>query len=117
MVQAVFDRTVATVQFEQSLEIGSGRIKPGDPVSDLDAGFPAGNFGDIPLDGEDLSGIGEGRIIIQFRAGPDTAYFQSPMPLFSRCVLRGKMTPPFSGLLWSSPLCGIQPAKQPESHS
>ena len=95
-MQAVFDRPVATVQFEQSLGIGSGRIKAGDPVDDFDAGFLFGNFGDFPLDGEDLSGVGEGQIIIQFRAGPDTAYFQSPMTLVSRFVLREK-TPPFSG--------------------
>lgn len=96
-MQAVFDRPVATVQFEQSLGIGSGRIKAGDPVDDFDAGFLFGNFGDFPLDGEDLSGVGEGQIIIQFRAGPDTAYFQSPMTLVSRFVLRGEKTPPFSG--------------------
>ena len=84
---------MSTDELEKSGGSGTCRIEAGDPVGNLVAGLLAGDQGDLPLDGEDLGGIWEGDEVVQFRAGPDTADFDPPMALFSRCELRGGKSP------------------------
>ena len=96
VVEAVFNRPVATAGSEQALGIGAFEVKTGDPVDGFGGEFVADQVRRFAANREDLMGVGKIQISVQFDAGPDGADLQAAMSFIDRGVLRGKKTP-FSG--------------------
>lgn len=91
-MQAVFDRPVAAVQFEQALRTGVLGFEAGDAVDGFAGECSADALGALALDRKDLGGMGELQIALEPGAGPDPAHFQAAMRFLSRLVLRGGKT-------------------------
>ena len=66
------------------------RGKAGEAIDSFGAIFLGNDFGGIPLDTEDLGGIGKGEITCQFGTGPDVADFQSAVSFIGGGMVRGE---------------------------
>ena len=90
IMEAVFDRPLAAAQAEQAGGVGFAGRETGDAIDGFGTVLLSDDLGGVALEGEDLGGIGEGKIARQFGAGSDMAYFQSSMGFIGGGMVRGE---------------------------
>jgi hypothetical protein len=90
IVEAVFDRPVAPGQAEEAGGVRFLWSQTGEAIDDFGAFFLRNDFRGISLNTEDLSGVGEGQIPVQFRTGPDVADFQATVGFIGGGMVRGE---------------------------
>lgn len=79
VMTAIFDRPVATVDFEQAPSIGLFGGTAGDAIGHLAGGLTGFFINRGPFNGEDLADMGEIHIIVEFGTGPDFTGFDAAM--------------------------------------
>ncbi len=81
---------MTAAQFEQAAGIGLLGSQTGKAVDRLTALFAGHDFGDVALDGKDLRGVREIKIVRELGAAPDRAPLQTAMSFIGGGVLRGE---------------------------
>ena len=83
IMQAVFNAPVATVQGQQAHRVGFLRRQTGDAIHGFGAELARAQLRGLALQAEDLSGVGEIQIALEFGAGPRRRISNRPWPLSS----------------------------------
>ncbi len=90
MVQAVFDRPVTTIEFEQTCGIGLVGCQTGDAKDRLALLVVVFESQPHALDAGDLLDVREIEVVGELAGDPDRPGFQAPMPLINGLQRRGK---------------------------
>lgn len=92
-MEAILNGPMHAVEAENLLRIGMLGRQAGDSVDGFGAEFLQNQFGDVSLNGADLSDIGKVDEAVQCGTGPNLTHFDTAMAFIDRDVLRGKKTP------------------------
>lgn len=81
---------MTAAQAEKSGRVSFLRGQAGEAIDGFGAYFLRDDFGGMPLEAEDLGGIGKGEVVRQFGAGPDVADFQAAVGFIGGGMVRGE---------------------------
>jgi len=93
IMQAVFNAPVVAVQGQQAHRAGFLRSQTGDAIHGFGAPLARAQLRGLALQAEDLSGVGEIQIALQFATGPEAPDFQAAVAFLEANVLRGGTLP------------------------
>lgn len=93
IVNLILDRPVPTIEQKQAFGIGGLWRETRDPETHFAGGVTSTEFSAVILDANHLSNVRKFDIFIEFRAGPDTTYFETTVPLVDRFMRRGEKPP------------------------